>query len=253
LAIDEEAEVPAVEEAVMSAEDNADGRRQLFGPGLPDRYGWANGGTYWCANEGGWCPCYGHVTYTKKCAGTFSCNQASWETVVSQRWLSNHRANVVSGSIPCNNAHMKGDPWPGYDKQCFCHPSDSWYYGRRQLAIDEEAEVPAVEEAVMSAEDNADDRRHLAGLPDRYGWARQEQPTQYDYVQKWTEPRCNQQCGSPGAGWFSSDWWKGVWCGFSCTGVCPARAAAFAAGREHTFPIGQCAEHCYCVFKGWTG
>merc|ERR1712113_1085942 len=33
---------------------------------------------------------------------------------------------------------------------------------------------------------------------------------------------------------------------FSCTGVCPARAAAFAAGREHTFPIEECAEHCYC-------
>merc|ERR1712113_782911 len=68
----------------------------------------------------------------------------------------------------------------------------------------------------------------------------------------WTEQRCNQQCGSPGAGFFSSDWWKGVWCGFSCTGACPIRAAAFAAGREHTFPIEQCAEHCYCVFKGWT-
>merc|ERR1712099_193891 len=34
--------------------------------------------------------------------------------------------------------------------------------------------------------------------------------------------------------------------------VCLARAAAFAAGREHTFPIEECAEHCYCVFKGWT-
>jgi len=328
---DEEGEVPAVEEAVMSAEDNADGRRQLAG--LPDRYGWANGRTYRCANEGNWCPCFGNVVYTKKCAGTFSCNQASWGTVVSQRWNSNHRANV-RGWVRCNNANLGGDPFPGHDKQCFCHPRNNFFslFGRRQLAIDEEAEVPAVEEAVMPVEDNAVSRRLLAGLPDRYGWAngdthrcaneggycacdgnvvytkkcagtfscnraswgrvvserwnsnhkanvnggvrcnngnfggdplpghdkqcfchpRQEQPTQYDYVQKWTERRCNQQCGSPGAGWFSSDWWKGVWCGFSCTGACPARAAAFALGREHTFPIEQCAEHCYCVFKGWT-
>jgi len=336
----EEGEMPAFEEAVDSAEDSADGRRQLAG--LPDRYGWANGRTYRCANEGGWCPCYGNVVYTKKCTGIFSCNQASWGRVVSERWNSNHRANV-RGFIPCNNGNFGGDPFPGHDKQCFCHPTNSFFsslFGRRQLAVDEEAEVPAVvdlqvpafEEAEVSVEDNADDRRQLAGLPDRYGWAngethrcaseggwcscdgnvvytkkcagtfscntaswgrvvserwnsnhkanvnggvrcnngnfggdpfpghdkqcfchpRQEQPTQFNYVQKWTEQRCNQQCGSPGAGFFSSDWWKGVWCGFSCTGACPVRAAAFAAGREHTFPIEQCAEHCYCVFKGWT-
>jgi len=196
----EEAVVSAVEEAVTSEEDSADGRRQLAG--LPDRYGWANGETHRCANEGGWCACDGNVVYTKKCAGTFSCNRASWGRVVSERWNSNHKANV-NGGVRCNNGNFGGDPFPGHDKQCFCHP-------------------------------------------------RQEQPTQYDYVQKWTERRCNQQCGRPGAGWFSSDWWKGVWCGFSCTGVCPARAAAFAAGREHTFPIEECAEHCYCVFKGWT-
>jgi len=196
----EEGEMPAFGEAVDSAEDSADGRRQLAG--LPDRYGWANGRTYRCANEGGWCPCFGNVVYTKKCSGTFSCNQAGWGRVVANRWNSNHRSNV-RGFIPCNNGAFGGDPFPGHDKQCFCHP-------------------------------------------------RQEQPTQYDYVQKWTERRCNQQCGSPGAGWFSSDWWKGVMCGFSCTGACPIQAAAFAAGREHTFPIESCAEHCYCVFKGWT-
>merc|ERR1712165_582365 len=89
---DEEGEVPAVEEAVTSAEDSADGRRQLAG--LPDRYGWANGRTYRCANEGGWCPCFGNVVYTKKCSGIFSCNQASWGRVVSERWNSNHKANV---------------------------------------------------------------------------------------------------------------------------------------------------------------
>jgi len=331
----EEGEMPAFGEAVDSAEDSADGRRQLAG--LPDRYGWANGRTYRCANEGGWCPCFGNVVYTKKCSGTFSCNQASWGRVVSNRWNSNHRANV-NGWVRCNNANMGGDPFPGHDKQCFCHPRNNWwssFFGRRQLAIDEEAEVPAVPavvEAVMPAEDNAVNRRLLAGLPDRYGWANgethrcaneggwcacdgnvvytkkcagtfscnraswgrvvserwnsnhkanvnggvrcnngnfggdpfpghdkqcfchpvQQQPTQYDYVQKWTERRCNQQCGSPGASWFSSDWWKGVLCGFSCTGACPIQAAAFAAGREHTFPIESCAEHCYCVFKGWT-
>merc|ERR1712156_685458 len=208
LAVDEEAEVPAVvdlqvpafEEAEVSVEDNADDRRQLAG--LPDRYGWANGETHRCASEGGWCSCDGNVVYTKKCAGTFSCNTASWGRVVSENWNSNHKANV-NGGVRCNNGNFGGDPFPGHDKQCFCHP-------------------------------------------------RQEQPTQFNYVQKWTEQRCNQQCGSPGARFFSSDWWKGVWCGFSCTGACPVRAAAFAAGREHTFPIEQCAEHCYCVFKGWT-
>merc|ERR1712116_16361 len=59
--------------------------------------------------------------------------------------------------------------------------------------------------------------------------------------------------GRPGANWWSGDFWKGVWCGFSCTGTCPIRAAAFVAGREHTYPIEECAEFCYCVFKGWTG
>merc|ERR1712012_945709 len=132
----------------MPVEDNAVSRRLLAG--LPDRYGWANGDTHRCANEGGYCACDGNVVYTKKCAGTFSCNRASWGRVVSERWNSNHKANVNGGVR------------------------------------------------------------------------------------------------------FSSDWWKGVWCGFSCTGACPARAAAFALGREHTFPIEQCAEHCYCVFKGWT-
>merc|ERR1712241_280256 len=193
-AIDEEGEVPAFEgevpafedlqvpafgEAVDSAEDSADGRRQLAG--LPDRYGWANGRTYRCANEGGWCPCFGNVVYTKKCSGTFSCNQAGWGRVVANRWNSNHRANV-RGFIPCNNRNMGGDPFPGHDKQCFCHPTNSFFaslFGRRQLAIAEEAQVPAVvdlqvpafEESEVSVEDNADDRRQLAGLPDRYGWA----------------------------------------------------------------------------------
>jgi len=196
----EEGEMPAFEEAVDSAEDSADGRRLLAG--LPDRYGWANGETHRCANEGGWCSCDGNVVYTKKCAGTFSCNRASWGTVVSRRWNSNHKANV-NGGVRCNNGNFGGDPFPGHDKQCFCHP-------------------------------------------------KQDQPTRFDYVQKWTERRCNQECGRPGDRWFSSGWWKGVLCGFSCTGACPVRAAAFVAGREHTFPIEQCAEHCYCVFKGWT-
>merc|ERR1719463_617714 len=95
-----EAVVSAVEEAVTSEEDSADGRRQLAG--LPDRYGWANGETHRCANEGGWCACDGNVVYTKKCAGTFSCNRASWGRVVSERWNSNHKANV-NGGVRCNN------------------------------------------------------------------------------------------------------------------------------------------------------
>jgi len=201
-AIDDEAEVSASEEAEESSEDSADDRRLLAG--LPDRYGWANGDTHRCANEGGWCDCTGNVVYTKKCAGTFSCSQADWGRVVSERYNSNHRENV-DGGIRCDNGNFGGDPWPGHDKQCFCHP-------RQETQI-----------------------------------------TSYDYVQKWTERRCHQQCGRPGSNWWSGDFWKGVWCGFSCTGACPARAAAFAAGREHTFPIEECAEHCYCVFKGWTG
>merc|ERR1711884_170714 len=158
-------------EAEVPAEDT--GRRRL--PGSPDRYGSANARTHRCANEGGWCRCSGNVVYTKKCTGFFSCNQASWETVVSYGFNSNHKSNV-NGGVRCDNANF-GDPWPGYEKQCFCHPRGRRFsslplFGRRQLAsIDEEAEVPAVEEPVMSAEDNADDRRQLAGLPDRYGWA----------------------------------------------------------------------------------
>merc|ERR550517_1875303 len=153
---------------------------------------------------------------------------------------------------------------------------------------DDEDLDAATEEAVMPAQDDGHGRR-LAGLPDRYNWAnsdthrcaneggwcacdgnvggdpfsghdkqcfchpRQTAPAQYDYVQKWTQAKCYQTCGRPGANWWSGDFWKGVWCGFSCTGTCPIRAAAFVAGREHTYPIEECAEFCYCVFKGWTG
>jgi len=190
----------ATEEAIMPEQDDGHGRRLA---GLPDRYNWANSDTHRCANEGGWCACDGNVVYTKKCQGTFSCNQANWGEVVSNRWNSNHKSDV-NGGVRCNNGNFGGDPFPGHDKQCFCHP-------------------------------------------------RQTAPAQYDYVQKWTQAKCYQTCGRPGANWWSNDFWKGVWCGFSCTGACPIRAAAFVAGREHTYPIEDCAEFCYCVFKGWTG
>jgi len=99
------------------------GRTRRLLPGLPDKHNWANGGTRHCANEGGWCSCTGNVVYTKKCAGTFGCNQADWGKVVSSRWNSNHRSNV-NGGIHCNNGNFGGDPWSGHDKQCFCHPKE---------------------------------------------------------------------------------------------------------------------------------
>jgi len=198
----------ATEEAIMPEQDDGHGRRLA---GLPDRYNWANSDTHRCANEGGWCACDGNVVYTKKCQGTFSCNQANWGEVVSNRWNSNHKSDV-NGGVWCNNGNFGGDPFSGHDKQCFCHP-------------------------------------------------RQTSPSQYDYVQKWTRQKCYNTCGRPGANWWSNDFWKGVWCGFSCTGHCPIRAGAFVAGREQifgkeygvVFPIEDCAEFCYCVFKGWTG
>jgi len=96
-------------------------RRGRLLAGLPDKHNWANGETHRCANEGGWCHCTGNTVYTKKCKGSFSCNQANWQEVVSERWNSNHRSNV-NGKIKCDNGSFGGDPWPGHDKQCFCHP-----------------------------------------------------------------------------------------------------------------------------------
>merc|ERR1711897_16370 len=54
------------------------------------------------------------VVPTKKAAGTFSCNRASWGTVVSRRWNSNHKANV-NGGVRCNNGNFGGDPFPGHE------------------------------------------------------------------------------------------------------------------------------------------
>merc|ERR550519_1107558 len=115
---DLESNFPATEEAIMPVTNNGHGRLLA---GLPDRYNWANSDTHRCANEGGWCACDGNVVYTKKCQGTFSCNQANWGEVVSNRWNSNHKSDV-NGGVRCNNGNFGGDPFPGHDKQCFCHP-----------------------------------------------------------------------------------------------------------------------------------
>jgi len=170
--------------------------------GLPDKHNWANSETHRCAREGGYCSCTGNVVYTKRCAGTFSCNEASWNTVVRKRWNSNHKSNVVGG-VWCKNSKFGGDPFPGHDKQCFCHP-------------------------------------------------KQDVPDRFDYIAKWTEAACHDACGYPGAAVFTDPWFRGLFCGFRCTGGCPAQAIAFAAGRSHTWDLGSCIEACYCVAKGWT-
>lgn len=267
---------PAIEEA----ENKAHGRLLA---GLPDKHNWANSGTRHCANEGGWCSCHGNVVYTKKCAGTFSCSQANWGTVVSNRYNSNHKSNVNDG-VRCDNGNFGGDPWPGHDKQCFCHPhtirdTSGTCNSLEYINIGVENRIGG--RSVESDWDGCRNRCrntdgclyftwwwdggcHLGGEGTSltsFGWAAtsgdcgvwSEPISQFDYVQKWTEEKCHSTCGRPGADWWSDDFWKGVYCGFSCTGSCTVRAAAFVAGREHTFPIEDCAEFCYCVFKGWTG
>merc|ERR550519_1380409 len=63
---DLESNFPATEEAIVPVKSDGHGRLLA----LPDKHR--------CANEGGWCACDGNVVYTKKCQGTFSCNQANW-------------------------------------------------------------------------------------------------------------------------------------------------------------------------------
>jgi len=162
-------------------------------------YGWfrklGNGGTTRCAREHQWCHCIGTVVYTKRCSRPIGCGEMSWHQAMSNSAIC---AFKVNGGITCNN-DVFGDPFPGHDKQCFCHP------------------------------------KVTEGLP-------------YDkIIKKWTREACHAKCGNRDSdSW--GDFWKGVWCGFSCAGTCPIRLAAFMAGREHTFPLEDCAEFCFCSF-----
>jgi len=269
-----------VEEASVQAEDPAPRGRLLRGS--PDKYDWANSGTRHCANEGGWCSCHGNVVYTRKCTGALSCNQADWADVVSARYNSNHKSNVNEG-VKCSNSNFGGDPWPGYDKQCFCHPhtirdTSGTCNSLQGVNIGLENRIGSGDrtdswEACKSVCEKTDGCLYFTWWHDggcnmggegtsltSFGWAAtsgdcsswSESIDRFDYIEKWTKEKCYDTCGKPGADWFSGDWWKGVMCGAQCTGICPIKLAAFIAGHDHEFPIEDCAEFCYCVVQGWT-
>lgn len=80
-----------------------------------------NRATIMCANEGDFCPCQGVVTYTKKCGGFWSCDRLSWGALLGKNYSRRHAQ--VRGGISCTNSAFGTDPWPGHDKQCYCHPA----------------------------------------------------------------------------------------------------------------------------------
>lgn len=79
---------------------------------------------------------------------------------------------------------------------------------------------------------------------------KQKVKTRYEYLRMWTKDKCHSTCGKKGT---FEGFFKGMVCGFSCTGGCTAAAISFAAGKSSTFPLGRCAEHCYCIGRGWSG
>ena len=72
-----------------------------------------------CANnEGDTCTCTGKVIYGRK----FVSGKPGSGTLTSATQLMSHvyKQNTASGSVPCSNDVMGGDPAGGYYKHCFC-------------------------------------------------------------------------------------------------------------------------------------
>lgn len=116
-----EGETPEATDSPVETLFGEDTRGSRLRRDLGYRPEWANHETHKCASEGHYCSCTGNVVYTKRFPfGCIRCRTMSWQTVISGRYTSRHKANVVGG-VHCSNGNF-GDPWPGHKKQCFCHP-----------------------------------------------------------------------------------------------------------------------------------